>query len=190
MMDVGCGCGKNTIHLVRLGYVAVGIDSSPNAIALAQRLAAEQHVDAGFAVADATEGSDDYEGGFDVIIDLRCSHLITDPPLRQCFFRNMHSWLSPGGHYFGMQIGFVDKTTAEELVIPEDDRPSWELVLDTPGGPLTYTLRNDRMAALWPGRYEADLREAGFVDLAVEYSHDPGRRPCPHRLLADAWKPQ
>ena len=188
VLDTGCGCGRNTVHLSRLGYVAVGIDCSPNAIALSRRLAAEEGVGARFAVVDATESSDDYRDGFDLVLDLRCSHLITDPPLRRRFFENMHRWLADGGRYIGMQIGFVDQATAEERTAPENDQPYWELVLDTPRGSRRSRIRNDRIVPLWCERYADELHHAGFIDVDVEYSCDPGRRPCPCRLLAEGRK--
>jgi SAM-dependent methyltransferase len=188
VLDTGCGCGRNTVHLSRLGYVAVGIDCSPSAIVLSRRLAAEEGVGARFAVVDATENSDDYRNGFDLVIDLRCSHLITDPPLRRRFFENTHRWLADGGRYIGMQIGFVDQATAEERTAPESEQPHWELDLDTPEGPRRYKLRNDRIAPLWREGYADELRQAGFIDVDVEYSCDPGRRPCPYRLLVEARK--
>jgi SAM-dependent methyltransferase len=52
-LDLGCSWGRWTIAAARLGYRAVGIDPSINAIRAARRVAKQLGIDAGYIVADA-----------------------------------------------------------------------------------------------------------------------------------------
>ena len=66
ILDVGCGCGKNTVYLAQAGYDTTGIDASPNAINLAKRLAEEKNSDITLSVLDATDTEASLEEQFDL----------------------------------------------------------------------------------------------------------------------------
>jgi len=53
-LDLACGEGRNAIWLAKLGWVVTAVDYSQVAIERARRLAAEQHVDIEWILADVT----------------------------------------------------------------------------------------------------------------------------------------
>jgi len=68
VLDVGCGPGRHALELARRGVSVVGVDASPEFIALARTSAEKEGLHARFEVADVRELS--YEGGFDAVICL------------------------------------------------------------------------------------------------------------------------
>jgi SAM-dependent methyltransferase len=53
VLDSGCGTGENALHVASLGLPVLGIDVAGTALAIAREKAAERHIMAEFAVADA-----------------------------------------------------------------------------------------------------------------------------------------
>lgn len=93
VLDAGCGTGEHTIHLARLGYDVVGIDSAPHAIEQARTNAAERHVVARFEVADALAlGSDP---SYDTVLDSALFHIF-DMADRARYVRSLHRACRPG----------------------------------------------------------------------------------------------
>lgn len=65
---LGCGIGRESIALARLGFDVIGIDFSPAAIGRARAAAAEAGVSVEFVVDDLTDLKHGY-GTFDVVTD-------------------------------------------------------------------------------------------------------------------------
>lgn len=76
VLDLGCGAGEHTILLARRGYDVLGVDGSPEAIEQARRNAAQQRVDARFAVADALRL--DAPPTYDTVLDSALFHIFDD----------------------------------------------------------------------------------------------------------------
>ena len=53
VLDAGCGTGENALHVAALGLPVLGVDVAETALASARRKAAERHIEAEFAAADA-----------------------------------------------------------------------------------------------------------------------------------------
>lgn len=94
VLDVGCGAGAEAVFLAHLGFRAIGVDTSAEAIALAGRRAAEAGVEVDFNVADATDLplADD---SVDFAMDRGCFHVI-DRDRRRDYARELHRVLRPG----------------------------------------------------------------------------------------------
>jgi ubiquinone/menaquinone biosynthesis C-methylase UbiE len=97
--DLGCGPGKVTAHLARLGVPAFGIDVSPKMIGLAR----ETYPDLRFTVGSMTalELGDDELGG---ILAYYSTHH-TPPESLPVVLAEFHRTLAPGGHL--MLVGHV-----------------------------------------------------------------------------------
>ncbi len=94
VLDAGCGTGEHTILLTRLGYDVLGVDAAPTAIEQACANAAEQGVDAGFAVGDAMNLG--VEPRYDTIVDSALFHIFDDAD-RPRYVASLYGVCKPGG---------------------------------------------------------------------------------------------
>src|ERR1700754_2305625 len=112
VLDPGCGTGEHTIHLTRLGYDILGIDSSQHAIEQARANATQRGVAARFEVADALQLVP--HEAYDTIVDSALFHIF-DSADRARYVRSLHRAcrpdarvhvlaLSDAGPGFGPQI--------------------------------------------------------------------------------------
>jgi RraA family protein len=96
VLDVGCGAGEHTIHLVASGYDVVGVDVSPSAIDRARANAARRGVQARFEVADALHLGD--APIYDTIVDSALFHVFayegSDPT---AYVQSLGRVCKPGG---------------------------------------------------------------------------------------------
>lgn len=97
-LDLGCGPGRNTLHLASLGYQVDGVDLSATAVRWAEERARETgaegvHFLRGDAFADGT-----LEGPYDLVHDSGCFHHL--PPHRRVgYLALLDRVLAPGGHF-------------------------------------------------------------------------------------------
>ena len=93
-LDVGCGPGRNAIHLAAAGFTVDAVDLSDTAIAWAADRAREAGVEVDFRCGDAFVVT----GPYDLIYDSGCFHHL--PPHRRISYLAMlDRALAPGGHF-------------------------------------------------------------------------------------------
>ncbi|WP_255947620.1 class I SAM-dependent methyltransferase [Streptomyces odontomachi] len=97
--DLGCGPGKVTAYLARLGVPAFGVDLSPKMVELARAAYPELRFTVGSMT--ALEFDDEELGG---ILAYYSTHH-TPPELLPLVFAEFHRTLAPGGHL--MVVGHV-----------------------------------------------------------------------------------
>jgi len=68
VLDVGCGPGRHSLELARRGYSVVGVDLSPEFVAIATARASDEGLDARFEVLDVRDLS--FDRGFDAVVCL------------------------------------------------------------------------------------------------------------------------
>ena len=101
ILDVGCGTGRHSVGLARLGFRVTGVDLSGQMLALARQRAEEASVEVEWVHADAT--SFVRTDGFDAAICLcegaMCLLGADDDPLQHdlTILHNVHSALRPRG---------------------------------------------------------------------------------------------
>jgi SAM-dependent methyltransferase len=82
-LDVGCGSGRDAIHLAKRGWQVTAVDSVEKALASARRRASEEGVEVQWVAADvAALGRLGLKPGYDLLYDFGCIHGLSDAARR------------------------------------------------------------------------------------------------------------
>jgi SAM-dependent methyltransferase len=100
VLDAGCGTGEHTLMAAAMGLDAIGVDSSPKAIALARDKATRRRLPARFLVADAL-ALDALDERFDTVLDSGLFHVFDDAD-RPRYVAALAAVLRSGGWLFLM----------------------------------------------------------------------------------------
>ncbi len=83
-LDLGCGMGRGSIYLARLGWQVTGIDAVERALKVARLRAERAGVKPEFVHGDITElERAPYSRPFDLFLDLGCFHILSDDERRR-----------------------------------------------------------------------------------------------------------
>ena len=93
-LDLGCGPGRNALHLVSRGFRVDAVDLSAAAIAWARERAAAAGVGVGWQVADVFTAQ--LAGPYDLVVDSGCFHHLA-PHRRLDYLQLLQRVLAPGG---------------------------------------------------------------------------------------------
>ncbi|MDT9700870.1 class I SAM-dependent methyltransferase [Streptomyces sp. P17] len=98
-LDLGCGPGRNAVHLASLGFDVDAVDLSPAAIAWARERAHEAGAEVRFLCGDAFSlAGSELNGTYDLIYDSGCFHHL--PPHRRIsYLALLDQHLAPGGRF-------------------------------------------------------------------------------------------
>ncbi|MEU0373612.1 class I SAM-dependent methyltransferase [Streptomyces sp. NPDC006283] len=97
-LDLGCGPGRNALHLASLGFQVDAVDLSPAAIGWAEERAREAGADIRFHCGDAFAlTTTELAGPYDLIHDSGCFHHLP-PHRRVSYLALLERTLAPGGH--------------------------------------------------------------------------------------------
>jgi SAM-dependent methyltransferase len=98
VLDSGCGTGEHVLMVAQRGLDATGVDAAPNAIAAAERKAADRGLAARFLVWDAMRLGD-LDEQFDTVLDSGLFHVFDDES-RARYVEALAAAVNPGGTYF------------------------------------------------------------------------------------------
>jgi tellurite methyltransferase len=96
VLDLGCGQGRDTLMVARLGHQVVGVDLSPTGVAQMLATAADADLSVTGQVADIAGFEPD--GTFDVVVIDRVLHMLGDAATRQGVLARTGACVRPGGH--------------------------------------------------------------------------------------------
>jgi SAM-dependent methyltransferase len=96
-LDLGCGYGRASIYMARLGWEVDGVDFVPHAAAVAAERAREAGVDIRFHIASVTD-LDFLAGGYDFILDVGCAHVLNEKGFHQ-YVNHLKRLLRSGASY-------------------------------------------------------------------------------------------
>ncbi|WP_210586791.1 class I SAM-dependent methyltransferase [Streptomyces sp. GESEQ-35] len=98
-LDLGCGPGRNTVHLAARGFRVDAVDLSPAAVDWARERCREAGVEARLHCGDAFAlGGTELVGPYDLVYDSGCFHHL--PPHRRIsYLALLDQVLAPGGHF-------------------------------------------------------------------------------------------
>jgi SAM-dependent methyltransferase len=100
-VDLGCGAGNYAVWLASNGFEVTGLDISPEAVALAQKLAEKQGVSCRFLACDLTGEVEGLDLCFDFAFDWEVLHHVF-PDDRERYVSNVHRMLRPGARYLSV----------------------------------------------------------------------------------------
>ncbi|MFD0354015.1 class I SAM-dependent methyltransferase [Streptomyces sp. NPDC127110] len=177
-LDLGCGPGRNALHLASLGFEVDAVDLSPTAVAWAEERARETGATGvRFHRGDAFRlTTTELTGPYDLVYDSGCFHHLP-PHRRVSYLALLDRVLAPGGHF--ALTCFASGAMGCEL-------PDAELYRQGGlGGGLAYTPESLRL--IFSGLEETELRRMRDEDAASPLFGEPFlwtalfRRPEPAR---------
>src|SRR5437762_7917162 len=78
-LDVGCGSGRDAVHLAKLGWQVTAVDFVETALASARRRAEQEGVQVDLVQGDVGRlGELGLQPGFNLLYDFGCMHLLPD----------------------------------------------------------------------------------------------------------------
>jgi SAM-dependent methyltransferase len=110
VLDAGCGIGRWSIELARLGNRVVGIDHSDTMVALARRNAQAAGVGCEFEVGSVVAHR--LERKFDAALTVTVLQHLVDDAKHGAAIRNLASHLKPGGVLVMLEVAPSQPTTA------------------------------------------------------------------------------
>ncbi|CAM04781.1 methyltransferase family protein [Saccharopolyspora erythraea NRRL 2338] len=96
-LDLGCGPGRNALHLASLGFEVDAVDLSPRAVAWGRERAREADVAVRFHCADVFT-AELPSRRYDLVYDSGCLHHLP-PHRRVSYLELLDRLLVPGGHF-------------------------------------------------------------------------------------------
>ena len=101
ILDLGCGTGRNSNYLAKLGNSVIGMDISKTAINLAESRASEMKIDkkVSYIVQDMGLDYPFSDECFDLILDITSSNSLNDKE-RGNYIREVYRTLKKGGYLF------------------------------------------------------------------------------------------
>jgi ubiquinone/menaquinone biosynthesis C-methylase UbiE len=103
VLDLGCGTGENALELARRGLDVWGLDSTPAAIAAAEKKRDARGLSATFVVGDALDLAP-LGRTFDTVLDCGLFHVI-DEEERRAYVHEVRKVLRIGGRH--LMLGFA-----------------------------------------------------------------------------------
>jgi SAM-dependent methyltransferase len=143
VLDVGCGTGEHALLAASLGLKAMGIDSAPRAIELAQAKASDRGVEARFKVWDALDLPGLGER-FDTVLDCGLFHVFDDEERRR-YVNSVRATIPASSHYF--MLCFSDRQPGD-----------W--------GPRRVT--RDEIRTSFAEGWRVDTIEAAVLDITID----------------------
>lgn len=161
-LDLGCGTGRNARYLARHGWHSVGVELSSEAVRMAERNAAAEHLSVRFIRGDVTRlpelgiGTD-----YGLLVDGGCYHMI--PSIRRdAYISGITHVAAPGallimvgfGRHgeFGISPNEIRDRFPKWTLIAADPIPGEQMSQYTVGPALLHLLL--RRGALRPMRYQ------------------------------------
>lgn len=157
-VDLGCGAGNHAVWLATKGFRVTGVDISPRALELAERLAAESGIACRFVESDLTKEDEALDDYFDFAYDWEVLHHIF-PVDRGRYVSNVHRMLRPAARYLS-------------ICFSEEDAPGFGgegKYVETSLGTTLYLSSERELQALFEPKFHIE----GLRTMEVDGKHRP-----------------
>ena len=115
VLDLGSGTGRNSYYFAEQGAKVVGLEFSPKALAMAEKLARHGDLDIEYRLQDIGTRYDIPYGSIDIALDVTSSNSLSDRS-REVYLQEVARVLKPGGCLFLRGLLFESDAHAKELV--------------------------------------------------------------------------
>jgi SAM-dependent methyltransferase len=99
ILDLGCGTGRNSNYLAKLGNGVIGIEISRTALDIAKSRAKDMGIFADYRLGDIGERLDIEDGSIDLILDVTSSNSLNEKARDMCL-KESYRVLKNGGFFF------------------------------------------------------------------------------------------
>jgi SAM-dependent methyltransferase len=148
-LDLGCGTGRDAVHLASRGWTVTAVDAVPQALDAARRRAESAGAAVDFVRGDVTRLEDlGLDPGYDLVLDRGCFHGLGEEAQQACA-RGVNALAAPDAELlmFAFSPGWhgpAPRGISAEEILQRFGGDRWELVESTPdsGGRLPPWLRN------------------------------------------------
>jgi SAM-dependent methyltransferase len=208
IIELGCGTGSISIPLAKRGYRVIGVDVSPEMLAVAREKMRQARTEVTWVEQDMRQLA---LAPADVVISFcdSLSYLVEEAEVRQTF-RRVYEHLRPGGRFlfdvhspYQILYGFGENTFT---LLDREISYIWQCVCDPlrlevehqlcfflrqPDGLYRRLEEVHQQRAYQPAAMVSWLEEAGFADIVVtaDFRHQPPQ-PQSERLFYAARKPR
>lgn len=114
VIEFGCGEGRDSIFLAKLGFNVTAVDIAPSAIRRARDWAAEEKVKVDFQVNDVTALRGILDNSFDLGVNVGCLQMFPESEDRKRHFSEAFRTLKPGAVYFLCNMAVLTKDELKE----------------------------------------------------------------------------
>ncbi len=115
VLDLGSGTGRNSFYLREQGARVIGLEFSPTALALAQKIARHGDMDIEYRLQDIGTRYDIPDHTIDIALDVTSSNSLSDAG-RSVYLTELARVLKLGGYLFLRALSFESDVHAKELV--------------------------------------------------------------------------
>jgi SAM-dependent methyltransferase len=152
-LDLGCGTGRDAVHLAEQGWTVTGVDAVPHALGEARERARRAGAEVDFRQGDVTRlDALGLEPGFDLVLDRGCFHGLGDEDRERCA-AGVNELVAPGAELliFAFSPGWhgpAPRGISADEILQRFGASDWRLAetkSETPRG-LPPWLRNVEMA--------------------------------------------
>lgn len=115
VLDLGSGTGRNSYYFAEQGAKVLGLEFSPNALALAQKIARHGDMDIEYRLQDIGTSYHIESNSINIALDVTSSNSLSDTG-REVYLKELNRVLVPGGYLFLRALSFESDAHAKELV--------------------------------------------------------------------------
>lgn len=166
-LDIGCGSGQATAYLAAQGYPTVGVDFSESALEMARRRFPESPGRLEFVKLDVCRPPA-LDGGYGVLVDLRCYHQIPRGD-RRAYWRTIARLAAPGARFLLTASAFRGRRRAGD---PVEIQRVTGVIEDGQDGAFAIERVTENEFAPYPG-VDPDLPRPGLAFWMVRRGAPP-----------------
>ena len=115
VLDLGSGTGRNSYYFAEHGAQVVGLEFSPHALELAQKIARHGDMVIEYRLQDIATPYNLSDASIDIALDVTTSNSLSDAG-RGVYLKELNRVMVPGGYLFLRALSFESDTHAKELV--------------------------------------------------------------------------